>query len=103
MENRILGLLGISMKAGKVIFGTDACIEKIGKKKVDLIIIAEDASERTKSHLQAICEKNNISIVVYSNIEKISKSIGKVNKAVIGIREKNLANQIKQLIYRGEN
>ena len=31
MTNKVLGLVGLATRAGKVIFGTDACVEGIEK------------------------------------------------------------------------
>ena len=47
-RQKILGYLGISAKAGKIVFGTESCIEKIEKKKVKLVIVAEDAARKNK-------------------------------------------------------
>ena len=46
---RVLGMLGLAAKAGKITFGADSCKEAIMKNKVKLIILAQDASERTKT------------------------------------------------------
>ena len=101
-QNKILGLLGISTKAGKLIFGTDSCMEAIKNKKTYIIIVATDASERTKKHFTEACKQYNIPIAICSNINELSKSIGKVNKAVIGIKDKNIANEILKYVFGGE-
>ncbi len=101
-NNKVYGLLGLCAKAGKVCFGTDACIDLIEKKKVKLIIVATDASDRTKRNLEFICNNNRVKICFYGNIEELSKSIGKNNKAVIGIKEENFAKQIEKIINGGE-
>ena len=49
INNNILGLIGLAMKAGKVCFGADSVEENIVKHKVKLLIISEDSSERTKN------------------------------------------------------
>lgn len=101
-NNRVLGLLGLSTKAGKVCFGTDACIDLIERNKVKLIIVATDASDRTKRNLEFICNNNNIKICFYGTIDELSRAIGKSNKAVIGIKEENFAKQIEKIINGGE-
>ena len=47
MINKVYGLLGISSKAGKVISGTEVVLEAVKRHKVKLVIVAEDAAERT--------------------------------------------------------
>ena len=89
--------MGLSARAGKICFGTDSTIENITKRKVKLVIIAIDTSERTKMRFFELCEKYNIHIIEFGTIEQISKSIGKVNKAVIGIKDINLATEIEKI------
>lgn len=102
MINKALGLLGISAKAGKVISGTDIVLEYIKKKKVKLIIIANDCSLKTKNNINQIADKNKIPIKEFGTIEENSKAIGKNNRAVIGITDNKLAIAILNKISGGE-
>lgn len=101
-EGKVYGLLGLTAKSGNIVFGTDACIDKIESKKVKLIIVAQNASEKTKKNIKFICDKNNTEMKIFGTIEKISKAIGKNNKAIIGIKNESLANEISKIISGGE-
>lgn len=48
-NQKICGLIGLATKAGKIVAGTDACIQEIEKRNVKLLILAVDASDRTKN------------------------------------------------------
>ena len=100
-KDRILGLIGLCTKAGKITFGTQACLEAIERRKIKMLIVAEDAADRTKQNFTYQCENRNIPIKIFGNIEELSKAIGQNNKAVIGIKEKNLSNQIMKIIDGG--
>lgn len=100
-DKKILGLLGLSARARKVSFGADSTMQEIEKNKIKLVVVAEDASERTKSKFTEGCKKYNIPIIIYGKIEEISKAIGKQNKAIIGIKDNNLAKEIEK-INRGD-
>ena len=102
MVNKVYGLLGISSKAGKIISGTDIILEHLAKNKVKLVIIAEDASEKTIKNMKYYCDRQNVEVIIYGNIEENSKSIGKHNRAIIGVLDNNLADAIKKLIHGGE-
>ena len=102
MINKVNGLLGLCTKAGKILAGTDSVLEEMLNKKVELVIVAEDSSEKTKKNIKYFCEKNKIEMIIYGSIENNSKSIGKHNKAIIGIKDKNLAEAIKKVIHGGE-
>lgn len=100
-NNKILGLLGLASRARKITFGSDATLQDIQKHKVKLVVVAEDASERTKKRFIEAASIANIPIIIEGNIEELSKAIGKQNKAIIGVKEVNLAYEIEKL-YRGD-
>lgn len=101
-NKRICGLLGLATRAGKITFGTEACMQALEKNKIKLMIIAIDAAERTKMNLKNICTKHNVTVVECLNIEELSNAIGKNNKAVVGIRDINFSNEIMKIINGGE-
>ena len=72
------------------------------KRKIKLVIIAEDSSDRTKNKFIDICEKYNIPIIINSNIEILSKAIGKENKAILGIKDINFAKSIQEKYNGGD-
>ena len=100
-QNKVLGLIGLSAKAGKIAFGAEQVEEFIEKNKAKLVIIAEDASSRTKENFEKLCKKKNLRVVTYQTIENLSKAIGKQNKAVIAILDKNLGEEIYKIICGG--
>ena len=102
-NNRILGLIGLVAKAKKLCFGSDSVEEQIKKKKVQLVIVAEDSSQRTKEKFKKLCEQYNLPIIISEQIQTLSKAIGKSNKAIIGIEEPNLAKEILKINNGGEN
>ena len=97
-----MGLIGLATRAGKIVFGTDACIEQIDKKNAKLVIVAKDASERTIKNIKNRCMENNIRFYNILTVDEISKCIGKDNKAVIGIKDNNIAKEIAKKIDGGE-
>ena len=99
---KLYGIIGLATKAGKLTAGTDACLEGIEKKNIKLVIIATDASDRTKKLVKEKCEQFNVSVYEILTIDEISKSIGKPNKAIIGIKENGFAEKIKKIINGGE-
>lgn len=90
-------MLGLCMKAGKLAYGSDMCEEKIKYKKVSLLIVAEDASEKTKERFRRVAEQNDVKIYFYGTIDELSHQVGKNNKAVYGIMDKNFASKMNQL------
>lgn len=102
INSNILGLIGLAMKAGKVAFGADSVEETITKRKAKLIIVSNESSERTKSKFIKLCENYKIPIIIDGTIDELSKTIGKSNKAVIGIKDINFANSIQKKYDGGD-
>ena len=101
-SKKILGLIGLAARARKICFGADSVEEQIKKKKVYLIIVATNSSDRTKEKFKKLGEEYKTPIIVQGEIEVLSKAIGKSNKAIIGIEEKNIANEIEKINNGGE-
>ena len=51
-NSKLLSLLGLAKKAGKLSLGHDAVIEAIGRRKAHLIVLAADASERIEREMK---------------------------------------------------
>lgn len=90
-------MLGLCMKAGKLAYGSDMVEEKVKYRQVSLLIIANDASDNTKEKFKRIANQNNLRLYIFGTIDELSMRIGKNNKAVLGILDKNFAENIDKL------
>ena len=102
MKNKILNLLGLATRAGNIIAGNNACENALKMKKIKMLIVAEEASDKTKKNYKFYAEKYNIPIIFIGTIEELSKVIGQKNKAIIGIKDINIVKGIQKLINGGE-
>ena len=89
-------------KLGKIISGNDAVIEGIKKHKIKLVILAEDASDKTKKNIEYVCTTSGIKVIEFSTIEKLSSAIGKKNRAIIGVTDNNFSEGIMKKINGGD-
>ena len=103
MENKkILGLIGLAARARKISFGADSVELQAQKRKVYLIILAQNSSERTKEKFRKISKEKKVPIIITETIETLSKAIGKNNKAILGIEDINLSKEIQKIYNGGE-
>ena len=102
INNKIYGLIGLARRASKISFGTESSMDSIRKRKAKLVIIAEDAAERTKKNFKIECEKIKIYFRIYGTIEDLSNAIGQNNKAIITINDENFSKEIIKKIDGGE-
>lgn len=78
---------------GKVISGMDAVCEGVERRRVKLVIVGTDTSEKSKKNIKYVCTNNGINVIEFSTMEELSKIIGKKNKAIIGITDKNFSSR----------
>ncbi len=102
INKKILGLVGLAARARQIAFGADNVETEIKKKQVHLILVSKEASQRTKDKFIKLSSEYKIPIIIDGDIDEISKSIGKSNKAIIGIKNINLSAQIEKINNGGD-
>ena len=78
--------------------GFDSIQDSVKRKKINLIIVASDTSDKTKKEMKFTCDKYGIPFVIFGNIEGNSHAIGKKNRALIGICDSGFAKKFLELI-----
>ncbi len=79
MNDRILSLLGLCRRAGKLVIGADPCVESITKKKSRLIVFASDFSQNSKKGVLECARKNDIMTVTLNRSkDEISFAVGRL-------------------------
>lgn len=99
--NRIFSLLGLTMKAGKLVSGEHMVENGIKDGTILLVILASDASDNTKKKFHDMCTFRNIELIEFSDKYALGKALGKEIRATLGILDVNFAKNIKSKI--GEN
>lgn len=89
--NKVLSLLGLAKRAGKVIVGTDAVISKLQVDNLHLIFIAKDSSLATIDKIEKKAFYYNVRIIKSFTSDEISNAIGSNNNKVIGINDPGFA------------
>lgn len=99
-NQRLYGMLGLAMRAGKVIVGTEQVCIGLSKGKIHLVLISTEASEGTKKKIGFKCEFYNIrSLEVNICTEELGRLLGKTyGPAAVGIADENFANTISSII-----
>lgn len=95
---KIHSLLGLAMRAGKLVSGEDGTMLDLKKGKLNLVIVAEDASNNTKKLFKDKSSFRKVDYIELSTKNDLGISIGKDSRAVIGIKDIGFANKIVQLM-----
>ncbi len=97
-EEKIYSLLGLATRAGKVVSGDDSTLLDMKKGRVNLVIVADDASDNTKKLFSDKCSYRNIEVINFSTKLGLGSAIGKGYRAVVGIKDEGFSKRLKELM-----
>jgi ribosomal protein L7Ae-like RNA K-turn-binding protein len=102
MNDKVLSLLGLCKKAGKLVYGTDATIDKLSHNKLYYMFIASDASEGTIDKLEKKAYFYKVDVNKSFTTTELNNSIGAKNTKVIGILDSGFAKTIIKYLQSEE-
>lgn len=92
--NKILSLIGLAKKAGKVSNGTMAARTSLIKRKAFLLVMSNDIAINTKADLLKDGEKNNTPWIMIGDKYELGNSVGKAYRVAITINDYGMAQAI---------
>lgn len=96
-DQKALNLLGIAMKAGKLVTGEDLTLKEIRKEQAKVVIVATDASEQTKKKISDKCRYYTIPLVVHFTKAELSHAIGK-ERTICTTLDNGFGKKIRELL-----
>ena len=85
-SKKVLGTLGLAMKAGEVASGEFLTEKAIRDGEAYLVIVAEDASANTKKKFSDSCKFYQVAYAEFGDKDTLGKAIGKEFAAFLGAR-----------------
>lgn len=97
-NQRLFGMIGFAMRAGKVIIGTELICSSMPKGKIKLVLICSSASDSTRKKLFVKSDFYNISAIeVDIDTERLGQILGKAYApAAVAITDEGFASEIKK-------
>lgn len=86
---KLKSLLGFSMKAGKLVSGTEQVLSAVRNGKAELVIIASDASEGSKKRIKDKSLYYKVNCIEMFDVETLSSIIGKSKRTCVVIIDKH--------------
>lgn len=96
-KEKFLNLLGITHRAGKLISGEGAVTTTLQNNQAHLVLVANDASLRTKDKFNKKCFFYNVQILDDFTCDELSKSIGKPMRKIIAVTDRGFAKALIKL------
>ena len=100
--NRVLAMVGMAMKAGKIVSGEFATEKAVKTGKAFLVIVSEAASENTKKMFRNMCTYYEVPMYTYGTKEELGHSMGKEFRASLAVTEEGFAKSIEKRLIEAE-
>ena len=97
MKTRVLNMLGIANKAGKIVSGEDSVINGLQKRIVKIVFVASDASSATLDKFERKCFYYHVDYNTSFTSDELSKAIGRCRK-IVGITDQGICDAIKKIM-----
>ncbi|WCK52855.1 YlxQ family RNA-binding protein [Aneurinibacillus sp. Ricciae_BoGa-3] len=91
-------MLGLAMRARKIVTGEDIVVKAIRQGQVKLVILSNDASENTRKKVTDKCAYYKVPCIQHGSREVLGSALGKGTRVVVGITDSGFAKKIRELI-----
>ncbi|CAM5788401.1 MULTISPECIES: YlxQ family RNA-binding protein [Bacillati] len=91
-------MLGLAMRARKVITGEGLVVEAVRNGKAKLVLLAADASANTSKKVQDKCAHYGVPCVSATDRYELGRAIGKDERVTIAVTDGKLAESIQRLL-----
>ena len=98
---KIYNSFGLMQRAGKLITGEDLITKNLKNKKIKLLVITQDCGINTKKKLIDKATFYGVNYIEFSDIENISRAIGRDNRVALGMTDDGFIKKFKQLLEEG--
>ncbi len=98
--NKILGVIGLAKRAGKITSGEFLCEKAVKSGQSRLIIIASDISENAKKSVVNTCNHYGVEYIEFSSSSELGRAIGADSRMIVSVNDGNFKNAILSKIER---
>lgn len=92
--DKVLGLIGLAKRAGKISCGESACKDAVRFGKSKLIVIASDASANTKKNIEDSCKYYGVYCLRAYTKEELGHAVGNEFNAALSVNDDGFAQTI---------
>lgn len=94
MNNKALSLVGLAMRAGKIVSGEERVILAIRKQQLRLVILSTDSSANTMKKVIDKCTYYQMPYLLAPSRDELGRAIGKEQRVVVGVTDAGFATKI---------
>ena len=100
--NKILSMIGMAMKAGKIVSGEFMTEKAVKTGMAFLVIVSAEASDNTKKMFRNMCIFYKVPMYCYGTKDELGHCIGKEFRASMAVTEEGFAKSIMKKLNEAE-
>lgn len=97
LENRVIGFLGLCMRAGRIISGQEACVDLVRRDAAALVLLDAGASENTHKRIADACHSHGVPMWCLRE-GALGQAIGKRGRMVIALEAGGMAQNLLSML-----
>lgn len=101
MISKMIGLIGLSQRAGKLRSGEFAVEKSVKEGKSKLVIVSGDASENTRKKFRDMCTFRHIPYAEYGTMAELGRAAGRSERSSLSVEDEGFAEQMKKYLNGG--
>lgn len=94
--NKVLSLLGLAKRAGKVVSGEFSTEAAVKSGKAFLVLVSQEASDNTKKKFHNMCTYYEVPVAFYGSKEELGRCIGQEFRASLAVTDPGFSEAIKK-------
>ncbi len=98
MNKSYLNLLGIAYRARKCSLGEELIIKDIQNNQAEIVLIANDISDKTKKKLIDKCTTYEVDYKQVDGRSVLGQSMGKSDRVAVAITDQGFAKKFRELL-----
>lgn len=96
--DKILNLLGLTMRARKVVLGEEFVLKELSKQNNPVVFLANDSGDNIKKKVNDKTKLFDFTLITRYSSEELSKAIGKENRRLILVNDKGFCKKFREYL-----
>ena len=101
VRRRIERLIGLGVRSRGAVVGTEQVRDAARRDRLELAVVAADASEHSRGKLLPLLHARRISFIEFPTAADLGAAVGRDQVAAVGILDRQLANGIQEAARSG--
>lgn len=98
--SRLLDVLGLARRAGRLVVGTRAVREAAGGDELRLVAVAGDAGDNALGRLRPVLDRSGLTVVEVADRQSLGAALGRGPVVAVGLTDRGLAEEVRRLAER---